>query len=450
VKVLLAAHAFPPRSTAGVEVYTLRLARGLLRSGHEVRVLAAAHDLSSPPYAVRARQHAGVEVVEVVNLHQHGTLRSTYEDEAIDRVAAAVLDEFRPDVLHLQHLLNLSAGLPAVARRAGVPVVLTLHDYWLSCPRDGLRMRADLALCSTVDHAVCAQCLKDSPYLVPPLQARLSTGLRRMGLVSAAHRLHAAAPRAVEGALALIRRHAPPASNGLAAEMDRRAARLRAAAGDVTVFLAPTSFVRERTIELGIDPARVRVWPLGATFGAPRARRAGPRRRFGYVGTLLPHKGVHVLIEAFRALAAPDLSLEIHGSAAVDPDYAHRLRQLAAGDSRVRFCGPFPEGEQQRVLGGLDALVLPSLWWENSPLTVLEALAAGLPVIATTTGGVPELLQEAGRGLLAPPGDVAALRELLDAAASGRVLSGALPPLAIKTVDDETRDLAVLYRSLVA
>jgi glycosyltransferase involved in cell wall biosynthesis len=446
--VLLAAHAFPPRSTAGVEVYTLRLARALARDGHEVRVLAAAHDLSARPYTVRRRQHAGIDVVEVVNLHQHGTLRATYEDEAIDRAAAGVLEEFRPDVLHLQHLLNLSAGVPAVARRAGVPVVLTLHDYWLSCPRDGLRMRSDLVLCATVDHAVCAECLKDSPYLVPPAQARVSTLLRRTGLASAAHRLHAAAPRAVGGALALLRRHAPPATNGLAAEMDRRAERLRAAAADVSVFLAPTSFVRDRTIELGVEAARVRLWPLGAVTATPSARRAGPRRRFGFVGTLVPHKGVHVLIEAFRGAADPSLSLEIHGSAAIDPAYARRLRTLAGGDPRIRFCGPFPEGEQQRVLAGFDALVLPSLWWENSPITVLEALAAGLPVIATRTGGVPELLREPEWGVLSPPGDVGALRESLQAAAEGRALSAALPPLAIRTVDDETRDLTILYETL--
>jgi glycosyltransferase involved in cell wall biosynthesis len=448
--VLLAAHAFPPRSTAGVEVYTLRLALALARHGHAVRVLAAAHDLSAPPYAVRARQHGGVDVVEVVNLHQQGTLRSTYEDEAIDRVFGEVVEEFRPDVVHLQHLLNLSAGLPAAAKRAGVPVVLTLHDYWLSCPRDGLRMRADLALCATVDHAICAACLKTSPYLVPPVQARLSAGLRRMGLASAAHRLHDAAPRAVDGALALLRRHAPPAANGLAAEMDRRAARLRAAAREVSVFLAPTAFLRDRMVEWGIEPSRIRVWPLGAIAASPRARRAGPRRRFGYVGTLLPHKGVHVLIEAFRAAGGSDLSLEIHGSAAVDPDYAHRLRRLAAGDRRIRFCGAFPEGEQPRVLAALDALVLPSLWWENSPLTVLEALAAGLPVIATRTGGVPELLREAEWGLLAPPGDAAALRQALEAVAEGRALSAALPPLAIKTIDEETFDLSMLYGSLAA
>jgi glycosyltransferase involved in cell wall biosynthesis len=449
VKVLLAAHAFPPRSTAGVEVYTLRLARALAQLGHQVRVLAATHDLASPPYAVRRRRHEGVEVTEVVNLHQDGTLRSTYQDAAVDRVVAAVLDEFEPEVLHLQHLLNLSAGIPPLARRAGVPVVLTLHDYWLSCPRDGLRMRADLTLCAAMDHLVCAECLRDSPYLVPPLQARVSAALRQAGLASAARRLHAVAPRVVGRALALLRAQAPAAENGLAAGMDQRAERLRAAAADVDVFLAPTSFVRDRTVEFGIDAERIRVWRLGAIAATPRPRRAGPRRRFGYVGTLAPHKGIHVLLEAFRALEGAELSLEIHGSPTVHPGYAHRLRELAAGDRRIRFCGPFAEGGQDRVLAGLDALVLPSLWWENSPLTVLEALAAGLPVIATRTGGVPELI-ESGWGLLAPPGDAEALRGLLEAVAAGRALSAALPPLAIKTAGDEARDLTTLYGSLVA
>ena len=118
---------------------------------------------------------------------------------------------------------------------------------------------------------------------------------------------------------------------------------------------------------------------------------------------------------------------------------------MAAGDARIGFHGAFAEGEQERVLSGLDLLVLPSVWWENSPLTVLEALAAGVPVVATQTGGVPEVLRETGWGLLAPPGDVDALRELLRAAAEGRALSDPLPPLPLKTIDSEALDLEGLY-----
>jgi glycosyltransferase involved in cell wall biosynthesis len=171
MRIVLPVHAFPPRSTAGVEVYTARLARALGERGHEVTVLAAVHDLARRHGEVRPTRWGGLDVVELASLHPQGTLEATCFDARLEHAAAAVLAELRPDVVHFQHLLNLSAGLVARARALGAKVVLTLHDYWLSCPRDGLRMRADLRLCETMDHAACARCLAASPYLAPRCSA---------------------------------------------------------------------------------------------------------------------------------------------------------------------------------------------------------------------------------------------------------------------------------------
>src|SRR5256885_15156491 len=97
VRILLAVHAFPPRSTAGVEVYTLRLAKALRARGHDVRVLTAVHDLAAPPNSVRRREHEGVPVTEVVNVHHQGTLESTYHDPGLERALEPVLREARPE-----------------------------------------------------------------------------------------------------------------------------------------------------------------------------------------------------------------------------------------------------------------------------------------------------------------------------------------------------------------
>lgn len=447
MRVLLTAHAFPPRSTAGVEVYTLRLARALRARGHEVLVLAAAHDLAARPYSTRRRQHDGVDVVEIVNVHHRGTLEATYDDPEIDRAAARVLDSFHPDVVHVQHLLNLSAGLVAEARRRGAATLLTLHDYWLSCPRDGLRMKADRTRCETMDHRVCADCLADSPYLVPPLQRGVAAAAREAGLGRQLHRLQALAPRAVQRSLVLARRLAPYPPAGLAAGMDRRAAHLRSLLTDVDVFLAPTAFARDRALEFGVDPAKVQVRPLGAVPGPALPRRAKARRRLGFVGTLAPHKGVDVLVQAFRALGREDLTLDVHGSLSTHPSHVEGLRRAAGGDPRIRFHGPFGEGEQERVLSAIDLLVLPSLWWENSPLTVLEALAAGVPVIASAVGGLPEIVAHGDTGLLVPPSDPGALRGALEDVTEGRRLAGGRTPVPLLTVAEGARQLEGLYAS---
>jgi glycosyltransferase involved in cell wall biosynthesis len=447
MRVLLAAHAWLPRSTAGVEVYTHRLARALLRLGHEVHVLAAVHDLAAPHGSLRDVQDDGLAVHELVNVHAGGTLEAAFDDEALLPPVRALLSRLRPDVVHLQHLLNLPLGIVSAAHGVGAAVALTLHDHALSCARDGLRMRADLSLCETVEPAVCAACLADSPYLVPPLQRGASAALRRVGLGRHLHRVHAAAPRAVEGLLRGLRRLQPPQTAPLEQAVRGRLRRWRDAAAEADVVLTPTAFERERALEAGLHPGHVRHVALGAV-GESRARPPGPRRRFAFVGTVAPHKGVHVLVEAFRGVRGTGTSLDVHGSLTVQPAYADALRALAAGDPRIRLAGPFCEGAQAHVLAACDALVVPSVWWENSPLTVLEAVAAGRPVVASRTGGIPEILPE-GAGVLVPPGDVDALRSVLQQMADGELLAEAAPPFPLKTVEEGAVELAALYGSLV-
>jgi glycosyltransferase involved in cell wall biosynthesis len=444
VRLLLAVHGFPPFATAGVEVYTLRLAQALRARGHDVLVLSAVHDLQARPGSTRRRQHEGVPVAEVVNVHHRGTLAATYDDPEMERAMAALLREFRPDCVHVQHLLNLSAGLVAEARGAGARVVFTLHDYWLSCPRDGLRTRADLTVCRTMDHAVCAACIADSPYLVPPLQRGLAGAARGLGLGRQLHRLHDLAPRFTETTLRLLRRAAPPDLPAGALAMDRRAEALRSAVAGVDAFLAPTVFARDRALEFGLDASRTHVVRLGVLTEPPRERPAGVRRRFGFVGTLAPHKGVHVLVEAFRSLPDPAITLDLHGSETVHPGYAASLRRAAEGDARVRFRGPFPEGAQDAVLHSLDVLVLPSVWWENSPLVVLEAQGRGVPVIASAIGGVPELVT-GDSGLLVPPGDREQLRDAIRSVLDGLRLAGALAPLPLQTVAEHAAAMEGFY-----
>lgn len=446
MRVLQVAHAFPPRSTAGVEVYTLRLAQALQRQGHDVAVLAAGHDLALPPAAVTERTHHGVRVVEVNSVHHQGTLRSTWEDPALDRAISAALSAFRPHVVHVQHLVNLTAAVPRLARAAGAAVVFTLHDHALSCARDGLRLQADGTLCATVEPAVCAACQADSPYLVPAPQRALAGVARRAGLGRHLHRLHAAAPRVTTAVMGALRRIAPPAAGeDLARGVEERTAAWRAAAESADALVAPTRFVRDVAAASGLDGGRIRVLPLGVVAGPSRPRPAGPRRRFAFVGTLAPHKGAHVLLAAFSGLAGEDLRLDLHGSAAAHPAYAAALREAAGADPRVRFAGPFPEGEQARVLEACDALVLPSVWWETTGMVLLEAIGAGRPVVASRIGGIPEVVEEGRTGLLVSPGDAGALRAALAALASGQRLAEPLEAVPLKTVDAGAAELAALY-----
>jgi len=449
MRILLTTHAFLPDSVAGVEVYTARLATALQDLGHTVRVVTAVHDLAAAPYSVRRLKVGRLDVVEIVNTHAEGTLEATYRNSEIDRILDELVLDFRPDCLHAQHLLNLSSGLFESASSRRLPIFLTLHDYWLSCPRDGLRMQADGRLCVSVDHGTCASCLADSPYLPPPLQRGAMRAMRLAGLGRFLHLSRRVWPRTTLGILTALRHTSVTEHSQVAAELDQRDDHLRERVATAAAILAPTQFAKDRAIEWGAPEDKVRVLSLGAITGPTQSREAAPRRRFAYLGTIAPHKGLHVLIEALMGLSKRDWSLDIVGNAAINPGYTARLRTLARNDERIRFLGSVPPGQHERLWPSIDVLVLPSLWWENSPLAVLEALAAGIPVVASRTGGVPEIIPP-GAGVLVSPGDVEGLRAVLGQVLDGRLLAGPLDPLPLKTAHEGAVELSALYAQAVA
>lgn len=449
MRILLTTHAFLPGSVAGVEVYTARLATALLGLGHTVKLVTAVHDLADAPYTVRRRSVGPLDVVEIVNTHAEGTLEATYRNPAIDRILHELVLDFRPDCLHAQHILNLSSGLFASASSLRLPIFLTVHDYWLSCPRDGLRMRADGALCVSVNHGTCAACLAESPYLPPPLQRGAARAVRLAGLGRFLHSFRRTWPRTTLRILTALRRTGPARLSELSLDLDRRDDHLRAQLATVAAILAPTRFARDRAVEWGAPQDRVRVLPLGAIMGPSQRREAAPRRRFAYLGTIAPHKGLHILLEAVTGLKKREWSLDIFGNAGTNPAYTARLRALAQDDMRIRFMDAVPPSQHERVWSSVDVLVLPSLWWENSPLAVLEALAAGIPVIASRTGGVPEIIPP-GAGALVSPGDVEELRTTLESVLEGRLLSEPLNPLPLKTAHAGALELSALYAEAAA
>jgi len=167
-----------------------------------------------------------------------------------------------------------------------------------------------------------------------------------------------------------------------------------------------------------VPASRLVVVPYGVDHATLRDSPHRDGVRFGYVGTIRPHKGLHVLVEALKNAGAAGASLDIWGDPQTDVEYTQRLRAMARGASIV-FKGPFRHDHLDDVLSNIDVLVVPSLWAETGPLVVLEAFATGVPVIGSDLGGIRERILRHGNGLLFPPGDVERLSALLRASAKG-------------------------------
>jgi glycosyltransferase involved in cell wall biosynthesis len=184
---------------------------------------------------------------------------------------------------------------------------------------------------------------------------------------------------------------------------------------------------------------------------APRRPPDAVQLRLAYIGQISPHKGVHVLIDAVRQCPQPAIELVIHGDLTRDEPYAERLRKRATGDRRIHFAGPIARQDLNGLFQRVDVLVVPSIWYENSPMVIHEARSAGLPVIASGMGGMLELVRDEVDGLLAEPGSAESLARQLrrligDGSLLDRLREGVRRPT---TIEEETKALIDVYKQAI-
>lgn len=460
MRILQVVHDFVPRHVAGAELYCYYLARALAARGQSVHVLFTESDWSRAQYSYRRFPLADLTCHEIVHNHEYRSFEHTYLDGQMDDRFTRVLDVERPDVVHLHHLWNHSLNYPRLARRRGIPVVFTLHDYWLSCLNHGQRLHPEHGVCAEIDTRLCADCVSRFPS-VP----RLATTLRRWWATGRRtrwprHTRPSSVPTdqaRLERAKSLYRQLVKQltSARARATYATRRLEAARAAARDVDLFVAPSAFLAQRMIEFGLPAERVVHSPNGMRTDLLHIQRR-PRRervRFGYVGSVAPHKGVHILIDAFikaidRRTSRP-MELRIHGSLAHFPAYVARLRALA-GAAPISFFGEFDNTRASEVYAEFDALVIPSVWWENAPLTLFEARLTGKPIIASNGGSLPDLVGD--RDTMFRNGDADDLARCLARFAERAPSTGAMTvdTRPVKTIVQDAAEMERRYTALIA
>ncbi len=489
MRILLVSHNLPPHGNAGTETYAADLGRALAGRGHQVAAFAAVKDIRRRDGSVLKRSDGKVAIHEVVNNLYHATFAGTWENPAVERAFAAALREHRPEVVHVQHLMYLSSGCVKLAHEAGARVVFTLHDYWLTCARLGQRVHADRTICHEVVFTRCGTCLVDFAWTQPwaaravgPVIAALheTTGLdlsdtaRRVRLrferpagtepppttparADAPAPIEAATSPAPAAVATDVRPTIDPNDPRALAMAEQARARwdaLRAVVGqNVDLFLSPSRFLRERFLaEWNLDPARIELLRFGvdrALFSGGRPPSPDGRLRIGFLGTLVPLKGPHVLLEAWLRVPASLRArgrLVLRGPARHGQAYQEALLDLARRGG-AEIPGPLARADVPAFLHATDLLVVPSLWFENSPLTIQEAMACRTPLCVSDLGGMAELVVPGETGLRFPAGDVAALTEVLVNALEGRAGLDRLyaHPLVLPTFDEHVEQVLLRY-----
>lgn len=455
MRILHAIHDFLPVHRAGSEIYCLELARRQHAMGHETHVLCAEYDAKRPHGSLVWRDYEGLPVTEVVNNWLFEDLAESYGSPRLDTQLEHVLRATAPDVLHIHNLLNLSMNLPRIARRLGIPSVATLHDFTILCPSGGQRIhQAERHVCFEIDPERCARCFPQSHFHQQMVFARLSRasgGLRVAApLAQMVRRL---TPRLFERLGRTVSENAPRAAI-TARDIETRLARAREVFREVDLWISPSAALAADYERFGMPPEKIRVSDYGFVplpSIIPSTRPKNPAKlRIGFVGTLVWHKGAHVLLEAARHLPPEGWEMHVFGNLDTFPAYVADLRRTAAG-LPVHFHGGFDRDRIAEVYDAMDVLVVASLWPENSPLVIHEAFQAGVPVVGARMGGIVDLVEDGKSGLLYdafdPESLARALASLLEDPAQVTRFADDLPE--VKTIEQDAEEWDAVYREIL-
>ena len=373
MKVLFAVHQFFPHHYTGTERVVLNLCRQLQRMGHDVIVLTYAIDSAEGLYPrgaflVGKYSFKGIPVIAVRHREPPEDLDFIFRDEGMQALLESIIEDEQVDIIHVCHPMRVGSIIPAAISRS-LPVVVTLTDFWLLCPKFIAVTRGGIPCDGPRGGQRCSvECYE------PSWKYRLRERLQ---------------------------------------EIDR-------VKNQVSAFVSPTEFLK-RIFEGNRYRSVYRI-PFGLDYQDIRIQEKKYNDDsavvFGYLSTPVRHKGAHVLIDAFLRADMPNTSLKVFGDDRADREYYENLKSASGGDPRVEFCGRYHHEELSSILGSLDVVVIPSLWWENSPLVLLTALACGVPAIVSDLGGLTESVQDGVNGYSFKAGDIDALATVIRTIAS--------------------------------
>jgi glycosyltransferase involved in cell wall biosynthesis len=331
----------------GAEVYALALTRELAERGHEVVFFGTSPDRESDEDGKRIVRRPRYDA------------RVLFHDPLVRDALRVTVAQSRPELLHLHNVFSLGLDVLEYLGTTGLPIVQTVHDFGLLCPNSWC-VWGDGTPCPGGVGAKCFlhDCQRNYPY---DPEVALHTLLKQ-----------------------------------------------RALTGIVSMSICPSRYLAERMRASGAQDVRHLSYFIDPIAAGARGERDS--RELVYIGRLEPEKGVEHLLDAMPIILPtyPSVHLTIIGGGALENALRERARNLGIGDSTT-FRSHVPRAELGLVYATATACVLPSIWSENSPLVAYECLAAGLPMIASRIGGIPELVEDGRTGFTFSPRDPADL-----------------------------------------
>jgi glycosyltransferase involved in cell wall biosynthesis len=350
-RILFLSHGHPELNKGGAEVASWNLFEAFKAEGHEclyvARNDAAPHGGST--FSIRSEE----EVLFHTGMTDWFCLSSSNTKHLFDDFGA-LIQSFKPTVIHIHHYAHIGIEVIASARQAApdAKIIFTLHEFMAMCLHNGQMVKTEtLKLCYKATHADCSRCFPQ---------------------------------------------HSP-------GDFFLRKSYIQDQFSYVDEFVSPSQFLADRYIEWGIDKEKMHVienvLPAIKALPPRKLAKGEKRRRFAFFGQINPYKGIDILLDAFAKLPEDIkeiVTLDIHGASLEDQTgelkekVAEKIEELGA---LVTMRGPYESHQLPALMGECDWIIIPSIWWENSPVVIQEAIAYGRPLIGSNIGGMKEKIE---------------------------------------------------------
>lgn len=432
MRIVLASFAALPKSVGGGEVHVHQLAKALNRIGHNASVLTIG-EVGSEQIKIASDTFEGVVVYSLSVPKCDGIYD---RDARLTAWAEQWLKEQKVDVLHL-FLFNQLLGLIPAANRLGIPVCLTALEFSYFCRRYDL-MYEGRRRCELDNRGVvCERCILTS-YST---KQRVAASAARVMPREAESWLRSLVASRVGDRLTSL------GQRKVSYQIEQQRINFK---DEIAAVFTPSTIMRDFYVAQGAPTSKLYIVPYGSDLDRPPrlAHSSSDRLRLAYIGRLDPMKGVEVLCNAVRQLPSAPIELKIYGPTENGAGaYSAQILELISDDERVQLCGRLERKDLAAVYADIDALVVPSIWYENSPITISEALTMGCPVICSETQGMFDLIEHNKNGLMFPPGDSRALAQCLQRLLEQPELLSSLRAQVepVEQADDVAARLAAVY-----
>lgn len=408
LKILFVCHDFPPYRFAGAQLYAKNLAQHInATQGITVDIFHPVFREPIKEEEIRQETYDGLVVHRLFKRPDHYN-RQAYYSSRVAELFDNFLKNHHYDLIHIHGLGQLSAAPIEIAHLHGIPIFMTLHDYWFLC---------------------------DQWHCIPPDQTICS------------------GPDSVEKCTQCFLRHYVPSDRHndlythVFAYKKDRASVLRRQFDLLSRVFSPSRYLRDTFARYGFD--NIEVQPLGLVKSNPLLKQNHPGIVFGYAGQLIRRKGVDTLVKAFKQCRRGQCVLRLYG-ACYDQPYFDAIMQEIQGDPSIVYCGAYTPDDLPRIMSEIDLMVIPSLM-ENYPLLVQEAFMHRVPVIASAAGGIPEAVRDGANGFLFEPGNVSQLAKLLQKIIDAPDLIASLRKNipTVKSIEQDANEYAAEYRKSI-